>query len=351
MKLHPFLIRAVCGLALALLPLFAARELFAQFDQVYPADGSPIRGTIKTIGPNEVVIENSRGEQKIQVNEIKRITFRDDPSKLSQARDAALGGRFQSALEDLGDLEAADLKSDATREDAAWLRAYVRSKLALSGNGDLNAAGADLKNFLEKYPDSWRFYEANELFGDLAVAAGKYDRATPFYQALSKAPWPDYKMRAAVLEARALMHQDKHAEALPKFEQVLAEGDTSPQAAEQKLQAQVGKIKCLAATGQHNEGVKLCEELIANNNPTETRLFAGVYNALGACHLKANRPNDAVLAYLHVHLLYSAEAESHAEALYHLGKVWTQKNRSDRAVLARELLKEKYGGSPWASKE
>jgi tetratricopeptide (TPR) repeat protein len=261
-----------------------------------------------------------------------------------------MAGRYQSALDSLAELEAGDLKSEATRQDAAYYRAYARAKLALAGEGDLTAAGVDLKNFITQHPQSWHFYEANELFGNLAVAAGKYEAATPYYEELAKAPWPDYQMRAAILAAKAQMHQGEFAEALANFEKVLADVSGTPQADRQKMLAQVGKIKCLAETGQPDEGIKLAEEIIASNSSEDVELFAGTYNALGACHLKAGRTKEALLAYLHTDILFKADAEAHAEALYHLGKLWTQVNKSERAVQARETLKEQYGGSPWASK-
>lgn len=321
-----------------------------QFDQVFGAQGAPARGAIKKINPHEIVLESSRGEQTFPVNEVRKVSFRDDPSKLSQARDAAILGRYQSALDDLAQLEPDDLKSDATRQDAAYYKAYCLARLALSGNGDVGAAGVELKSFLTQYPESWHYYQANELFGDLAAAAGKFESATEYYRKLSQAPWPDMQMRAAVLEAQALMHQGKHSQALPLLDKVLADASASPQASRQRIIAQTARIKCLAETGKAEEGIKLAEELIANNDSEESELFAAVYNALGACHLKAGRTKDALLAYLHVDILYSNEAEAHAEALYHLGKLWTEVNKSDRAVRSREQLKEKYAGSPWASK-
>jgi hypothetical protein len=77
-------------------------------------------------------------------------------------------------------------------------------------------------------------------------------------------------------------------------------------------------------------------------------LFGRAYNALGRSHLLAKRDKDARLAYLHVDLLFYGNPEVHAEALYHLSKLWDGANRAERAVTARNLLTTRYAGSPWA---
>ena len=80
-------------------------------------------------------------------------------------------------------------------------------------------------------------------------------------------------------------------------------------------------------------------------------LFARAYNALGRCYMKQNKPKDAVLALLHTDVLFYADADAHAEALYYLSKLWSDINKSDRAVAARSTLRERYAGSIWATLE
>ena len=81
------------------------------------------------------------------------------------------------------------------------------------------------------------------------------------------------------------------------------------------------------------------------------RMIARLYNALGRCYLKQNKPKDAVMAYLHTDVLFYADADAHAEALFHLSKLWSDINKSDRAVAARNTLRERYAGSVWAGLE
>jgi tetratricopeptide (TPR) repeat protein len=118
---------------------------------------------------------------------------------------------------------------------------------------------------------------------------------------------------------------------------------------EQKMHAMVGKAVCLAATGKADEGIAMIEDLIAKNDPSDAKLFARAYNALGACYEKAGKTQDALLAYLHTDVLFFADREAHAEALYHLSKLWAAVNKSDRGVEAGTLLRSRYPGSRWAS--
>ena len=88
------------------------------------------------------------------------------------------------------------------------------------------------------------------MLGDLAVALGKFDMASGFYGELAKAPWPEYQLKAVILESHALMAAGKYPEALAKFEQVINSSLTTREITEQKMYATVGKAQCLAATRQ-----------------------------------------------------------------------------------------------------
>jgi tetratricopeptide (TPR) repeat protein len=243
-----------------------------------------------------------------------------------------------------------DVTRDEVRQDVLYYRAYCAGKLALAGEGDKTAAGALLRQFLDQYDNSYHYFEAVELFGDLAFSAGRYDSAAENYGLLAGAPWPDYQARAALAQGRALQAQDMYEEAMRRYETVLSSGLETSEAARLKLFANIGRAVCLAKTGKHQEGIKLLEGIIADNDPKDMELFSRAYNALGACHLEAERPKDALLAYLHVDILFFGQPDAHAEALYHLSKLWAAVNKSDRAVRARTLLHDRYADSVWATR-
>ena len=132
---------------------------------------------------------------------------------------------------------------------------------------------------------------------------------------------------------------------------MLSSEQNTPEAVKQKNQANVGKAVCLAETGKLDEAVTLLQDLINKNDPQDTTLFARIYNALGRCYMKQNKPKDAVLALLHTDALFYSDADAHAESLYYLSKLWSEINKSDRAVAARNMLRERYAGSVWATLE
>ena len=51
------------------------------------------------------------------------------------------------------------------------------------------------------------------------------------------------------------------------------------------------------------------------------------YNALGTALRKAGKPKEAILAFLHVHLLYSTQPDLDAEAVANLEKLFTETHK------------------------
>jgi tetratricopeptide (TPR) repeat protein len=321
----------------------------AQQDLVFGKGGTPIRGTISGISPTVVKIDSVGATREIDVREIQKLSFGDEPAEMSTARDQALAGQFENALASLKKVNVAEIQNPAIAQDVGYYQAYCTAKLALTAGGDKAAAVAELKGFIGQNRTTFHFYEGVQLLGDLNFAAGKYADAVTFYGLLGQAEWPEFKMRATILQARAQTADGKSAEALAAYDQILASGLSTPEAVEQKLHATVGRAVCLAATGKQDEGIAIIEDLIAKNDPTDAALFGRAYNALGACYEKANKPQDALMAYLHTDVLFFADPESHAEALYRLSKLWAAVNKPDRAVEARNTLQSRYAGSRWAA--
>ncbi|MBC8355924.1 MAG: tetratricopeptide repeat protein [Planctomycetes bacterium] len=328
-----------------------ADEAAAQFDQVYGLRGSPTNGIIAAAtSPAEVLIEVQGSQRSIAVNEIRRITLADDPPELRRGRDNILSGQLESGYDDLKKVNVADIKRALTKADLQYYLAYCQGKLALTGGGDKSAAARAMITFIRANENSHHYFAAAELLGDLAVSLESYDGAATWYGKIAEqAPWPDYKMRGSVLKARALVRKGDFPAALSEFEAVIGSRVDTPAAMQEKLMAQAGKASCLAGTGSPAEGITIAEEIISKNSPeNNAELFGRTYNALGACYLKSGKPKDALMAYLHVDVLFYANSEVHAEALYNLSKLWLSLKKQDRADSARNLLTDRYAGSVWA---
>ena len=336
---------ATLASALMIAPAAAA----AGFTDRIRTSGGSEAGEITGTTPLEISLDKgTAGIIKIPVNQLRSVLLDEEPPELTQARLNARNGGYATALERLGQLDTSSVKRDLVREDVEFYLAYCAAQQALGGNGEVTDAGRKLNEFVRRHPQNFHYLETVETMGDLLMASDKFAAAQRQYAELAKAPWPDYKMRAGVLLGRTLQAQRKHQEAIQEFDAVLATPDASAAAKDQKLSAALGKAVSLAESEQLDQAVQLIEQMILDTDPEQKELQARAYNALGDSYQRAGRTKDALLAFLHVDVLYSTVPEAHAEALSHLATLWDAVGQSARAREARQTLNEQYRGSRFA---
>lgn len=319
-------------------------------DRVRTTKGSE-SGEVTAMTPLEVTIGSGADKRSVPVNEIKSIIFDGEPTELTQARVNIANGGFVDAAEKLAKIDAASLDRDLLKQEFQFLKAFAAAKLALSGNGEIVDAGRELNAFVRANPQSFHFFEATQAMGDLLLAAGQYDSAQKQYAELASTPWPEYKLRAAVAIGSTLQAQGKHKEAITQFDTVLSASGNTPETQEQVLAATLGKAISTAEIGDLIVAVGMIEKIIHDADPEAKELHARAYNALGNCYERAGRSKEALLAYLHVDVLYSAVPEAHAEALSRLVPLWKTVGQESRSREARQMLEDRYGGSRWAKSE
>jgi tetratricopeptide (TPR) repeat protein len=301
------------------------------------------------MSPDQVVVENGPIKKEVPVNEIISIEYDEEPNELSNiVRNAYEDARFADALAAVNRLDISEIKRPEVLQDVAFYKAASMARLALGGSGSPQDAGRLLAAFESKESGSYHYLEVCELLGDLLVAAGKVDNAQKYYDKLASSSFPEYKLKAGVLGARALESQKKYEEAIAKYDEVINGVGDSKEAVSQKLAATCGKASALAATGKTDEAIKMVEEVIAKAEATDLELHARAYNALGSCYRSAGKKKEALHAYLHTDLLFAAFPEQHAEALAALSLLWKDADKADRADQAKATLKERYPGSRWA---
>ena len=281
---------------------------------------SKVLGTITDVSPTQIVVATVGGNRTIPVNEIQRLGLEGEPAALRQARSAALSGQYEQAIQQLESLELEANTRELLRQEVEFYRASAAANLVLQGNGEATAAVRQLLEFIRQNRRSLHFFEAVRLLGDLAVTLGSYENASRYYQELGKAPWPEAQLLATVLEGQALRGQADYQAAIDKFDQALVTSFSDAEATRQQTLALIGKATCLAELGQTEEARQMVEQVIAKNDPTDDELFAQAYLALGTVHRKSNQPLEAVLAYLHIDLLFFRQRDAHAEALYYLSQ-------------------------------
>lgn len=316
-------------------------------DRIRMRSGSETGEVIK-MTPVAVTIERGDKVTEVPVTEIRSIIFRGEPAELTQARLNATNGGYEAALNRLDSINLSNIREDFIKQEVEYYRAYCNAKLALLGSKPIRAAGTELNKFVTKNSQNYHFLEATELLGDLLATMGNYGAAQAKYQLLSKAPWPEYKMRSAVLVGQALLDQQKFEEALTQFNMALKIVDDSPGGKTQRLEAELGKAVATAATGNVDTGLQAVEQVIRDADPENAELLAGAYNALGACYSQSGQPKNALYAYLHTDLLYGRVANAHAEALAKLVPLWESIGQDGEARRARQMLLDQYPASRWA---
>ena len=330
--------------------VFMPQLTLAQGDLVQLAGKAPLSGTIKKMSATEIVLTVNNRDRSIPVNELANVSFRDEPDELRMARRDIGSRKYNTALDKLGKIDRATLRRLYVRQDVEFYSALAAAHKALAGAADPKLVVRQMVKFRKAAPENYHFYESVDVLGQLAMTMGEYKHAQSFFGELARAPWNDYKIRANLLEAQALQRQEKYAEALRKFERVENSNVTGPVADRQKTLAQIGMAICLAETGKPAEGIVLADSIIDDAAPNDTELNAKAFNALGNCYLKENKAKDALLAFLHTDILYPAQQDAHAEALFHLTNLWDQIDRKDRALNTRSILKARYANSLWAKK-
>ena len=109
-----------------------------------------------------------------------------------------------------------------------------------------------------------------------------------------------------------LAKQGKHDEAIAELDRLIA---SSPKGSERQRAAMLAKAESLAAMKKFKEAETLVREVIQGSPAEDAASQAPAYNTLGDCLRAANRPKDALIAYLHTDLLYSKDKEEHPRAL------------------------------------
>ena len=298
----------------------------------------------------EVGYERNGVPGSVPANEVVTIFFDGEPSNMKTARGHLIKRMYNEALNSLNKVDSAEIDNKWVAQDLEFYKALCAAKLALGGSGSVADAGRTMAGFVGRNNTSYHYLESCEVVGDLLVAVGKFSTAEGYYSRVDEAPWPDYKMRARVAMAMALLAQntkEKTDQAEKLFDSVLAMNVEGDLAKAQKMRATLGKARCQVGTNAQ-AAIAAVRKIIADADPEAVELHALAYNTLGTGLRKAGKDSEALLAFLHVHVLYFNSQDAHAEALYHLTALWAKMGNSERARTTNGLLKNRYPNSRWA---
>lgn len=334
----------------ALLLSVAARH--ASADAIYRTGGqSAVTGDVTESTKTELTIKpKTKPAETIPANEIERVEWTEDPQGLNLARGDESRGLFDKALEAYKSaLAAAPANKALLKTEIEFLIARTTGKKALAQQAGLDEAIQSLEAFRTANSKYFRYFEVTQLLGKLHTAKGDGVSARGTYQALAEAPWNDYKMAAKIGTARVDLKENNVAAAQSAFEEVIATAPTTDADKARRFEAMLGKAVCQVKQQQYAPAVKVLDEVIEKAPAGDTALLAEAYVRKGDSYREQGQSDDALLAYLHLDVIeaLSRHKEFHAEALYHLTKLWNDAGRSDRAGDATARLQALYPESNW----
>ncbi|MBC7966776.1 MAG: tetratricopeptide repeat protein, partial [Fuerstia sp.] len=129
--------------------------------------------------------------------------------------------------------------------------------------------------------------------------------------------------------------------------QVIEQSAGDPASSTAQFDGLLGKAACQQKQGQIDEAIATLDGVIGQASESESQTLAQAWVLKGDCFRAKNMPKDALMAYLHVDVLYPSEPAAHAEALYHLVSLWAPAGHQDRSDEAMAKLSTKYPNSPW----
>ncbi|TWU59094.1 hypothetical protein Poly51_18800 [Rubripirellula tenax] len=320
-------------------------RVWGQADRLYDTAGKNHSGAITQTNSKGVQLKRGNDVQNFMSADIVKILYEGDPGPLTQAREFAIDGQYEQALDELKKIDAKTIKRDVVEADYAYYTALSQSKMALAGRGAKDAAAKAVLGFIGKYRDSWHLFDAAKVLGDLAIALGNPTEATKYYKFLEQSSSPETKVESVYLQALVSVNQKDSATAIAAFDKIIDIKAQTPQMLRIQTLAKAGKSVALAQSGKGEDGLKLVNSLIKELNPTDIEMAARIYNAQGASYEASGDPEGAVLAYLHTHLMFSSLPDAHAEALLRLVELWPKVGKPDRAAEARQELQQRYPGA------
>jgi tetratricopeptide (TPR) repeat protein len=321
-------------------------------DLVKRKTAKAVPGTVTGATKTEVTVKPTKGDPvTIPANDVSAIDWEVAPADMKLGKGDENNGRLESALQRFNKaMDDARASNEFVKADLDFLIARVTARLALTDPARRDEALAKLDGFLKAHADSFRYYDALQWLGQVQLARQDFAAARSAFERLDQAPWSDVKLGAKVNLGRVLMGENKLQEAAQAFDEAIKAAGPSEADQARKYEAMVGKARSLISQGKYPEALTALDEVVDKASPDDSALMAEAYLLQGECLESANRTKEAVLAFLHVDVLFARESTYHAEALYHLAKLWKAVQHPDRALEAQAKLEGSYPNSEWTKK-
>ena len=348
--MQPLSARNLCLSALAICCLTSAANAV---DAVYrKSSKTPAQGTVTSVTKTEITVKPRIGsEVKVPISDIEQVRWDGEPAILNLSRSSERSGYFDKAIE--GYTKAGSDYSGSSKylkEDIEFLIARATGKAALADPSRTEAAIGLLEKFKSSHSDSFRYFEVLYYLGEVYMASKDTAKAKAAFDEMEQAPLKAFKMMARVSNARLLLQEGKTSEAQALFAAVANEQTNDPSELSRKYEAMLGKAACEQQGKQYDAAVVTLETVIDQVPPTDTKTLAEAYVLQGNCLRDQNKIKEAVLAYLHVDVLFSNEKTLHPQALYELSRLWSSVGHPERGAEAEAKLNSEYPNNEWTQK-
>lgn len=213
--------------------------------------------------------------------------------------------------------------ADETREDDGW---EARAK----------DATAQLEQFLKAYNTGWEVWGVGRTLARIQGELGKYPDAAATWSRLAKNPEtpPDLKLEAALQEIDAAVRGRRYPDASAKAAD-LAKSATG--AAKDRVTIYQAAADALGKSAPL-EGVAPVEKVIADSKDPAVR--ATGYSVLGELYLAAEKPREAMWAFLWVEVVYTHDRDEVLKAIARLATVFKMQGDEERERTYRDKLRK-----------
>lgn len=314
------------------------------------SDNVTLRGEFTAMQTDLVRIKLSGGkEETVPVSDIKAVRFDQEPSLLAQAQSNERAGALDAALEKYQQVMSELAGSDKRLvSEVQFLIARTLVRQALADPSKREAAMKAISEFRGGARSNFRYLEATLLEAALATAADDRASAQTLLQEVQASSVKGFQLQAGVQLGRLLLKSGDAVAARQSFEQVVQQSSGDSASATAKFDGMLGIALCQSQQGQVSEALATLDQVVAQASDSDTRVLAEVWNQKGDCLRQLNQSRAALMAYLHVDILYSSEPAEHAQALLRLSQLWGPTGHQDRAEDAAARLRDKYPNSTWA---
>jgi tetratricopeptide (TPR) repeat protein len=323
---------------LSVLVLTLAGGLQAADQVTRRSDRVVLRGELTELSPTALKMKLQNGqESEIPVSDVLLVRFDMEPPTLSQAQSNERSGALGTALEKYRLIQTEYSGEDKrVVAELKFLIARTLVRMAQANPAESAAAEKAIAAFRSENRANFRYLEATLLEAELLGAdAGKAEAAKGLLSEVQQTSVKGFRLQAGVQLGMLLLAGQDTGGAQAAFEKVVQESSGDAAAAG-------------AVAGRPDEALATLTEVFAKASESETKTLARAWLLKGDCYREKGLPKDALMAYLHVDVLYSSEPGAHAESLYHLATLWGPAGYQNRADDARARLTNSYPNSRWA---